>query len=258
MSDGSMTEVIRQLCSPPPCPSCLGGHMESRGWQPWPWRLRRSCRHWSWSAAPSDCHWSPHSHSARCRHLLLAHSRLSPRCQDREVTWKAAPCFYSGADTREGILNSVYLSHIFGDPPNKSDEWCNGNTNFIRAYNSQVTPRDNVWKTTHSSFFRSILSTGKEYAQKAIWLTSTGVKLRHLWNTHHVSWLLNFFVTTFASSRPKRSAIFWDKSACELPLNILMLGILLPSRAPFRQKELRPPRTSASFSRAVLKRLSPS
>lgn len=43
---------------------------------------------------------------------------------------------------------------------------------------------------------------------------------------HHVSWLLNFFVTTFPSSSPNRSAIFCDKSGCELPLKILMLGIL--------------------------------
>lgn len=31
MMDGNMTEVIRQFSSPPPCPSCLGEHMESRG-----------------------------------------------------------------------------------------------------------------------------------------------------------------------------------------------------------------------------------
>lgn len=49
--------------------------------------------------------------------------------------------------------------------------------------------------------------------------------------THHVSWLLNFLVTTFPSSRPRRSAIFWDRSGCELPLNILMFGIFLRSRA---------------------------
>lgn len=30
MTDGNMTEAIRQFCSPPPCPSCLGVHMESR------------------------------------------------------------------------------------------------------------------------------------------------------------------------------------------------------------------------------------
>lgn len=42
---------------------------------------------------------------------------------------------------------------------------------------------------------------------------------------HHVSWLLNFFVTTLPSSRPRRSAIFWDRSWCELPLKILMLGM---------------------------------
>lgn len=51
--------------------------------------------------------------------------------------------------------------------------------------------------------------------------------------THHVSWLLNFLVTTFPSSRPRRSAIFWDRSGCELPLNILIFGIFLRSRASF-------------------------
>lgn len=51
--------------------------------------------------------------------------------------------------------------------------------------------------------------------------------------THHVSWLLNFLVTTFPSSRPKRSAIFWDRSGWELPLNILIFGILLRSRVSF-------------------------
>lgn len=44
--------------------------------------------------------------------------------------------------------------------------------------------------------------------------------------THQVSWLLNFFVTTFPSSSPSRSAIFCDRSGWELPLKILMFGIL--------------------------------
>lgn len=43
---------------------------------------------------------------------------------------------------------------------------------------------------------------------------------------YQVSWLLNFLVTTLPSSRPRRSAIFWDKSWWELPLKILIFGIL--------------------------------
>ena len=46
--------------------------------------------------------------------------------------------------------------------------------------------------------------------------------------SHHVSWLLNFFVTTLPSSMPSRSAIFWARSWCELPLKTLMFGILRP------------------------------
>lgn len=43
--------------------------------------------------------------------------------------------------------------------------------------------------------------------------------------THHVSWLLNFFVTTFPSSSPSRSATFWDRSWWELPLKSTMFGM---------------------------------
>lgn len=50
------------------------------------------------------------------------------------------------------------------------------------------------------------------------------------WFPHHVSWLLNFLVTTFPSSCPRRSAIFCDRSGWELPLNILIFGILGFSR----------------------------
>lgn len=112
MTDGDMRKMIRQFRSPPPCPSCLGVHMGSRGWQRWPWRPRRSCRHWSWSAAPSGCRWSPRSHSARCRRLLLEHSRLFPRCQDREVTRQTALkalVFTHGAGRRHGTaLRTVF------------------------------------------------------------------------------------------------------------------------------------------------------
>lgn len=45
-------------------------------------------------------------------------------------------------------------------------------------------------------------------------------------NSHQVSWLLNFLVTTFPSSSPSRSAIFCDRSGCELPLKIFIFGIL--------------------------------
>ena len=45
--------------------------------------------------------------------------------------------------------------------------------------------------------------------------------------THHVSWLLNFLVTTLPSSIPNRSTIFCARSTCDVPLNTLMLGILL-------------------------------
>lgn len=105
--------------------------------------------------------------------LAYLHAARTERWHDRLPL-----CLHRGADTLEGILYSVYLSYIFGElifgePLNKSDSR-NCNANFVRAYNSQVTPRDNVWKTTHSSFFRLILPTGKEYAHKAIWLTSTG------------------------------------------------------------------------------------
>lgn len=48
---------------------------------------------------------------------------------------------------------------------------------------------------------------------------------------HHVSWLLNFLVTTLPSSRPRRSAIFCDRSWCELPLKILMLGMAAAAAA---------------------------
>ena len=43
----------------------------------------------------------------------------------------------------------------------------------------------------------------------------------------HVSWLLNFLVTTLPSSWPSRSAVFWDKSWRELPLKIFTFGILV-------------------------------
>lgn len=49
--------------------------------------------------------------------------------------------------------------------------------------------------------------------------------------TYHVSWLLNFFVTTFPNSSPSRSAILWDKSWWELPLKILIFGIFSCSGA---------------------------
>lgn len=44
--------------------------------------------------------------------------------------------------------------------------------------------------------------------------------------THHVSKLLNFFVTTLPKSIPSRSTIRWAKSGCEEPENTLMFGIL--------------------------------
>ena len=44
---------------------------------------------------------------------------------------------------------------------------------------------------------------------------------------HHVSWLLNFFVTTLPNSIPSRSTIFCARSGCDVPLNTLMLGILV-------------------------------
>lgn len=43
--------------------------------------------------------------------------------------------------------------------------------------------------------------------------------------TRHVSWLLNFLVMTLPRSSPSRSATFWDRSWCELPLKSTMLGI---------------------------------
>lgn len=45
-------------------------------------------------------------------------------------------------------------------------------------------------------------------------------------STYHVSKLLNFFVTTFPRSIPRRSTTLWARSGCEEPLNILILGIL--------------------------------
>ena len=45
--------------------------------------------------------------------------------------------------------------------------------------------------------------------------------------THHVSWLLNFLVTTFPSSMPSRSTIFCARAGCELPLNTLIFGIVV-------------------------------
>lgn len=72
---------------------------------------------------------------------------------------------------------------------------------------------------------------------------------------HHVSWLLNFLVTTLPSSRPRRSAIFCDRSWCELPLKILMLGMAaaaaagaLPSSFPSSCSPLRlAPRPAAAL-----------
>lgn len=156
--DGNMTEVIRQFSSPPPCPSCLGEHMESRGWQQWPWRLRQSCRHWSWLAAPSDCHWSPHSHSARCRRLLPERSRLSPRCQDRTERWQdkqhlRSLCLHIGAGRRHWtVFWPVFtlretLSNL-EENSIKSEDTGNVKTNTIIAYNFQITLHSNVCKTT--------------------------------------------------------------------------------------------------------------
>lgn len=44
--------------------------------------------------------------------------------------------------------------------------------------------------------------------------------------THHVSKLLNFFVTTLPKSMPSRSTMRWAKSGCDEPENTLMFGIL--------------------------------
>lgn len=44
--------------------------------------------------------------------------------------------------------------------------------------------------------------------------------------THHVSKLLNFLVTTLPNSMPSRSTIRWAKSGCDEPENTLMFGIL--------------------------------
>lgn len=67
-------------------------------------------------------------------------------------------------------------------------------------------------------------------------------------SSYHVSWLLNFFVTTFPSSSPSRSAILWDKSWWELPLKILIFGIFscsgawrcVQSRKPFALQQRLP------------------
>lgn len=45
-------------------------------------------------------------------------------------------------------------------------------------------------------------------------------------HTYHVSKLLNFFVTTLPRSMPSRSTILCAKSGWDVPLNILILGIL--------------------------------
>lgn len=45
-------------------------------------------------------------------------------------------------------------------------------------------------------------------------------------STHHVSKLLNFFVTTLPNSIPKRSTILWARSGWEVPEKTFMFGIL--------------------------------
>lgn len=57
--------------------------------------------------------------------------------------------------------------------------------------------------------------------------------------THHVSWLLNFLVTTFPSSIPSRSTIFCARSWCELPLNTFIFGIVTDSMTTWGDSSLR-------------------
>lgn len=56
-------------------------------------------------------------------------------------------------------------------------------------------------------------------------------------STHHVSWLLNFLVTTLPRSSPSRSATFWDRSWWELPLKSTMLGMSENPMQRVREKE---------------------
>lgn len=68
---------------------------------------------------------------------------------------------------------------------------------------------------------------------------------------YQVSWLLNFFVTTLPSSRPRRSAIFWDKSWWELPLKILIFGILANYPRHSAQWSLRLPRPKPKSAQSL-------
>ena len=51
-------------------------------------------------------------------------------------------------------------------------------------------------------------------------------RLTSIYSTHHVSRLLNFFVTTLPRSMPRRSTMRWAKSTWEEPEKTLMFGIL--------------------------------
>lgn len=67
---------------------------------------------------------------------------------------------------------------------------------------------------------------GQKAETRVPWITETanGKKTKSA-VSYQVSWLLNFFVMTFPSSSPRRSATFWDRSWWELPLKSTMLGM---------------------------------
>lgn len=130
----------------------------------------------------------------------------------------------------------MYILHYFLNtfPVLNFSEWAHWmSSKWARVQCGLQVPRNNARHFHHDTTFlnKNMSRCYSIHTQTRPLLCLTRC---HQVSTHHVSWLLNFLVTTFPSSRPRRSAIFWDRSGCELPLNILMFGILWRSRASQR------------------------